>query len=60
VTSNFHPLTRTGKKRGTATLTAPNQTAGPLGVKTLALNKFLFIKIYLDFKFSFTYQDFAT
>jgi hypothetical protein len=31
-----------------------------LGVKTLAHNKFSSIKIYLDIKFSSTYQDFAT
>ena len=30
VTRNFLPSTRTGKKLGTATQTAPNQTAGPL------------------------------
>jgi hypothetical protein len=30
VTRNFLPSTGTGKKRGTATQTAPNQTAGPL------------------------------
>ena len=30
VTRNSLPSTRTGKKQGTATQTAPNQTAGPL------------------------------
>jgi hypothetical protein len=30
VTRNSVPSTRTGKKRGTATQSAPNQTAGPL------------------------------
>jgi hypothetical protein len=30
VTRSSLPSTGTGKKRGTATLTAPNQTAGPL------------------------------
>jgi hypothetical protein len=29
LTKNLSPLTRTGKKRGTATLTPTNQTAGP-------------------------------
>jgi hypothetical protein len=32
VTRSLLPSTETGKKRGTATQTAPNQTAGPLGV----------------------------
>jgi hypothetical protein len=32
VTRKFRPSTRTGKKQVTATQTAPNQTAGPLGV----------------------------
>ena len=32
VTRGLQPSTGTGKKRGTATQTAPNQTAGPLGV----------------------------
>jgi hypothetical protein len=31
VTRSSQPFTGTGKKQGTATLTAPNQTAGPLG-----------------------------
>jgi hypothetical protein len=31
VTRNLLPSTGTGKKQGTATQTAPNQTAGPLG-----------------------------
>ena len=34
VTRNSLPSTRTGKKQGTATQTAPNQTAGPLGLIT--------------------------
>jgi len=41
-------------------VTQPPFIAGPLGVKTLAHNKFSFIKIYLDNKLSSTYQDFAT
>jgi hypothetical protein len=31
VTRRSQPFTGTGKKQGTATQTAPNQTAGPLG-----------------------------
>jgi hypothetical protein len=33
VTRNSLPLTGTGKKQVTATQTAPNQTAGPLGLR---------------------------
>jgi len=32
------PFTGTGKKRGTATQTAPNQTAGPLRVMPAEVN----------------------
>jgi len=40
-------------------VTQPPFIAGPLGVKTLAHNKFSLIEIYLEIKFSSTYQDFA-
>jgi len=36
VTRSAQPSTGTGKKQGTATQTAPNQTAGPLYVRFLA------------------------
>jgi hypothetical protein len=38
VTRNFVPSTGTGKKRGTATQTAPNQTAGPLCLSAVPLD----------------------
>ena len=42
VTRSSQPSTRTGKKQVTATLTAPNQTAGPLVVSCPSKNPFSF------------------
>jgi len=40
MTRNSRPSTRTGKKRGTATQAAPNQTTGPLGAMATLLNTY--------------------
>jgi hypothetical protein len=45
---------------GSVPPTLSAHTREPLGVKTLTHNRFSFIGIYLDNKFSSTYQDFAT